>query len=92
MANYVLSYDLNGPHPSHQEVDEFLSGLGAKRARVLETVWWLDYSGTAAGLRDRMKTILRAEDSLLVCECTSAAWSNLLVDGQSLADAWNAAA
>lgn len=92
MANYIVSYDLNGPVPSHKQMDDHLAKLGARRARVLETVWWLDYPGTAAQLRDRVKTILRNEDSLLVCECTSAAWQNLLVDGQSLKDAWESAA
>lgn len=90
MANFLVTYDLNGPRPSHQEMDKFLATIGSKRARILETVWWLDYSGSAADLRDRLKTILRPEDSLMVCKCTSAAWQNLLVDG--LADAWNKAA
>lgn len=90
MANYIISYDLNGPNPTHQEMDKFLATLGSSRARVLETVWWLDYSGSASDLRDRLNTILRSEDSLLVCRCTSAAWQNLLVNG--LADAWNKAA
>lgn len=92
MANFIVSYDLNGPHPSHKQMDEHLARVGAKRARVLETVWWVDYSGTAAQLRDYLQTILRAEDRLLVCACSSAAWQNLLVDGNSLAQAWNAAA
>ena len=90
MANFIISYDLNGPNPSHQEMDKFLAKLGSSRARILETVWWLDYSGTVTDLRDRLKTILRSEDSLLVCKCTSAAWQNLLVDG--LADDWKKAA
>lgn len=92
MANFVVTYDLNGPNPSHKQVDDLLSRIGASRARVLETVWWVDYSGTAAQLRDQMRTILQNEDGLLVCSCSAAAWKSLLVDGQSLAAAWNAAA
>lgn len=90
MANFIVTYDLNGTSPSHQQMDKLLATLGSSRARILETVWWIDYSGTAADLRDRLKTILRKEDSLLVCKCTSAAWQNLLVD--ELAQAWNQAA
>ena len=90
MANFIVTYDLNGPTPSHQEMDEFLARTGSNRARILETVWWLDYPGTVSDLRDHLKTILRNEDSLMVCKCTSAAWQNLLVDG--LADAWKKAA
>lgn len=91
MANFIVSYDLNGPNPSHKQMDDLLSRLGAARGRVLETVWWVDYGGTAAQLRDHLKTILRNEDGLLVCKCTSAAWQSLLVDGASLASAWDRA-
>lgn len=92
MANYIVTYDLNGPTPSHKQMDDLLSRIGAKRARVLETVWWVDYSGTAAQLRTDLQTILHKEDRLLVCACSSAAWQNLLVDAQSLKDAWKSAA
>ncbi|GLS36375.1 hypothetical protein GCM10010869_19640 [Mesorhizobium tianshanense] len=80
MSNFVLSYDLNGPRPSHKEMDTFLQALVANRGRILETVWWVDYPGTAAQLRDRVKTILGPEDLLLVIEAKSAAWTNLLVN------------
>lgn len=92
MANFIVTYDLNGPNPSHKQVDELLAEVGATRARVLETVWWVDYSGTPKQLRDHLKTILQSEDGLLVCKCSSAAWQSLLVDGKSLASAWKHAA
>lgn len=92
MANFIVTYDLNGPRPSHKEIDQLLTKLGAKRGRVLETVWWVDYQGTAADLRDRLKTILGKEDLLLVIEGKSAAWTKLLVDDDSLKTAWEQAA
>ena len=92
MANFIVSYDLNGPTPTHKQVDDLLSKLGANRARVLETLWWVDYSGTSEQLRNHLQTIIRREDSILVCQCSSAAWSNLLVDNQSLINAWKTAA
>lgn len=92
MANYIITYDLNGPDPSHHEMDQFLEKLTVNRGRVLETVWWVDYAGTAAQLRDRVKTILGDEDLLLVIEAKSAAWTKLLVRGDSLKEAWNATA
>lgn len=88
MANYIITYDLNGPSPSHKQMDEFLEKLVAKRGRVLETVWWVDYAGTAPQLRDRLKTILGKEDLLLVIEAKSAAWTSLLVDEAALKTAW----
>lgn len=92
MANFIITYDLNGPRPSHKEMDQFLEKLVAKRGRVAETVWWVDYSGTAAQLRDRVKTILGSEDILLVIEAKSAAWTKLLVDGAKFKQAFEAAA
>jgi hypothetical protein len=92
MANFIVTYDLNGPRPSHKEIDDLLAKLGARRGRLLESVWWVDYPGTAAGLRDQVKTILGSEDLLLVIEGKSAAWTKLLVDSGQFKDAWEKAA
>ena len=92
MANYIVTYDLNGPRPSHKEMDDHLKKLAANRGRVLETVWWVDYPGTAAELRDQVKTILGSEDLLMVIEGKSAAWTKLLVDSTALREAWKVAA
>ncbi|BCG75051.1 hypothetical protein MesoLj113a_62090 [Mesorhizobium sp. 113-1-2] len=92
MANFVVTYDLNGPRPSHKEMDDHLRKLVANRGRILETVWWVEYPGTAAQLRDQVKTILGNEDLLLVIEARSAAWTKLLVDEKSLIEAWKRAA
>jgi len=92
MANFVITYDLNGPRPSHKEMDEHLRKVTTRHARILESVWWVSSAGTAEQLRDRVKTILGNEDLLLVVEANSAAWTRLLVDGKSLVDAWRQAA
>lgn len=92
MANFIITYDLNGPFPSHQRMDDHLRLLTVKRGRVLETVWWVDYPGTAAELRDLVKTILGPEDLLLVIEASSAAWTKLLVKETNLIKAWQEAA
>lgn len=88
MANFILSYDLNGPYPSHRQVDELLARIGASRFRILETVWWVKYGGTAVQLRDNLLTMLRREDRLFVAEVTNAAWHNLLIDDASFKSAF----
>jgi hypothetical protein len=88
----ILSYDLNGSRPSHQEMDEFLNNLVSTRGRVLETVWWVEWSGTALQLCERVRTILGPEDLLLVVEASDAAWTKLLIDTASLKSAWRKAA
>lgn len=92
MANFIITYDLNGPNPSHKQMDDHLQKLTASRGRILETVWWVSFSGTAAELRDRVKTILGKEDLLMVIEAKSAAWTKLLVSDASLVEAWKKAA
>lgn len=89
MANFIVTYDLNGPIPSHQDVDREMRALGG--ARILETVWWIDWSGTPGGLRDHLMTILQIEDGLLVCRVSAAAWNSLRVTSESFKEAFEKA-
>lgn len=89
MANYFVSYDLNGPRPTHAQMDEHIRAVSGKFGRVLETVWYIGVHGhTAASLRDYLGSILGSEDRLLVAECLEASWSNLLLNSPSLKEAW----
>jgi hypothetical protein len=92
MANFIITYDLNGPTPSHKQMDDHLRTLTVNRGRVLETVWWVDYAGSAEALRNQVSTILGREDLLLVIEAKSAAWTKLLVNDAALVAAWGKAA
>lgn len=89
MANFILSYDLNGSKPSHSEVDAHLEKLGATRGRVLESVWYVGCDTTAEKLVDYMDQILGDEDQILVVEASDAAWRNLLITDESMQEAWN---
>ncbi len=92
MANFIITYDLNGPFPSHKQMDDHLSRLTVKRGRVLETVWWVEYDGKAVQLRDQVASILGQEDLLLVIEAASAAWTKLLVPSDAFKQAFEKAA
>ena len=92
MANYIVTYDLNGPFPTHRQMDEHLSRMTANRGRILETVWWVDYPGTVEQLRDQVAMILGKEDLLLVVETASASWTKLLVPGATFHQALQKAA
>jgi hypothetical protein len=89
MGNFIVSYDLNRPTPTHKQMDDHLGKIGVTRGRVLETVWYVAYSGTTAELRDYLLQILDQNDRLLVVRCSDAAWQNLLIQGDSLVQAWN---
>lgn len=82
MANFLVTYDLNGPHPTHKQMDDHLHALGATfvRGRILETVWYVAGPTTAILLRAYIQRILSQDDLLIVAEVTSVAWTGLLVD------------
>lgn len=88
MANFIVSYDLNGPRPSHKEMDEHLATLGTARGRILETVWYVGYRGTALDLFRHVRSILGREDRLIVALASEAAWENLLISDASVKQAW----
>lgn len=71
-------------------MDKHLHQLPAIRGRILETVWYLSYSGTATQLRDYVQRLLGPEDRLIVVEAKALAWQNLLVSNAALKQAWEA--
>lgn len=90
MPNFIASYDLNGPKPTHAEMDDHIRTISGKYGRVLESVWYIGVHGQTAGsLRDYLGSILGSEDRLLVVECREASWSNLLINSPSLKEAWD---
>jgi hypothetical protein len=88
VANFILSYDLNGPNPSHKEVDDLLAGLGATRGRVLETVWYVGWSGSCQDLCEAVNAIMSPNDQLLVIEGTEMWFRNLLITDEGIQGAW----
>lgn len=88
MANFIVSYDLNGPRPSHKEVDAALEKLGAARGRILETVWYVGWAGSCEDLAAVINALLSPNDSFIVAEAVAAQWRNLLVTDESLKAEW----
>lgn len=84
MANYIVSYDLNGPTPSHKQVDDLFASLGATRGRVLETVWYVGWDGSADALHQKVDALLSDNDRLLVVQADYMVWRNLLITDDSL--------
>jgi len=89
MAQFILTYDLNGPFPAHDEVDRFIETLCPGARRILETVWLVPFAGGAVELREWFNGILRPEDRLLVARTDKLAFQNLLVDTHALEAAWH---
>jgi hypothetical protein len=90
MTNFIVTYDLNGPKPSHKQVDDLLDSVGAERGRILETVWYVGWSGTVGQLLDLLKPLFSSNDLLFVAEMSEAAWTTVLLEDQALLSSWKA--
>lgn len=89
MANYIVSYDLNGSTPTHAEMDNHVDQKPEWcRGRVLETVWYIGTNDTRDDVFDHFDAKLSANDRLLVVETTDAIWRNLLITDESLKSSW----
>ena len=88
MANYFVSYDLNGKNPTHAEMDKHLKKLGKCVLRVLETVWYVRTTKTQSELFDYAGSILTQNDRLLVVSASNCEWHNLLVSDAELQNCW----
>ena len=89
MANYFVSYDLNGRSPTHAEMDVHLKKLGRCVHRVLETVWYVETSKSQTDLFSYVESVLSANDRILVIEASNCRWRNLLVADKAMQDCWN---
>ncbi len=88
MANYLLSYDLNGSNPTHREMDDHLDGSGWEAARILETVWYIGADATQKQVYDYVHSILSKNDRIIVATVSNATFRNLLISGDDFKSAW----
>lgn len=84
MANFFVSYDLNGRTPTHAQMGKHLSAVAGAYGRVLETVWYVTYPGTVSQLRLYLERVLSLNDRVLVMQVEAASWRNLLINDASL--------
>ena len=90
MANYFVTYDLNGQNPTHAKMDEHLKKLGNCVARVLETVWYVKTTKTKQELYEYTNSILSNNDRVLIIVANDATWRNLLpTSGEKIQECWN---
>lgn len=89
MANYIVSYDLNGRVPTHQQMDKHMEKVGWIRGRILETVWHVGTRATLDQVANHVGQLLSGNDSLVVVSCVGGRFKNLLIPDQKVIDAWN---
>ena len=88
MANYLLSYDLNGSNPTHSDMDDHLNDSGWETARILETIWYVGADATQKQVYDYVNSILSKNDRIIVASVSNANFRNLLISGEDFKAAW----
>lgn len=88
MANYFVSYDLNGKVPTHAQMDAHLKKGGYGRGRILETVWFVKANADLDTVFNYVNSILSPNDRLIVILAENAMFRNLLIPNKILVDAW----
>lgn len=89
MANYIVSYDLNGSTPTHAQMDKHIAQkAGWARGRILETVWYIGTADSEAAVYAHIDAILSKNDRLIVVTAASASFRNLLITSDSLIKTW----
>lgn len=71
MAHYIVSYDLHNQR-YYQPVWTQLEQWGA--TRLLESLWVMTATLTAAQIRDGLQNIIDKDDSVLVVELKAGSW------------------
>lgn len=89
MANFFVSYDLNGKTPTHAEMDAHLKKIGKCVHRVLETVWYVHSNHTQKSLYDYVNGILSNNDGVIIIEANDCYFRNLLVTKEAIQNCWN---
>lgn len=89
MANYFVSYDLNGPVPTHAQMDKHLASAGYGRGRILETVWYVNTTASLDSVFAYVNRILSNNDRLIVISADNAMMRNLLIQNDAIQKVWH---
>lgn len=90
--NYIVSYDLNGPVPTHAQMDAHIAKFAVEYGRILETVWYVRSGLSCEAVYNYMNSILSPNDRIIVVDAKDMWMRNLLLDIPSIQQAWAKAA
>lgn len=66
MRTFLISYDLANPYANRHVIAQAIMEAGQSWARPLESTWYVKSDAAAAELEDKLKSLLGADDGLLV--------------------------
>jgi hypothetical protein len=81
MAYFIVTYDLkHASEVRYEHLIDYLKILGAHHTQ--ESVWLVDWAGTAGGLYDQLRTHMHQNDLLLVLQFFSnSTWKSFSFQG-----------
>lgn len=91
MANFIVVYKAASPPPKGR-MAAHISLRAENSGQILPEAWWVHFNGKASELRNWISRMLADDDLLIVAEAKNAAWTEILVDSDVLAYAWDRAA
>jgi hypothetical protein len=74
MPAYSVSYDLRTPGRNYQPLYDAL--IQARAVRALQSLWLLDDPNTSGYVRDVLRSLVDANDGLLVTEIANSNWAS----------------
>ena len=76
MARYIITYDLAAPGRGYEELYDRIKSYGTW-AHIMESVWAIVTTSSAAEVREYLSKALDDNDKLLVGPLGAAAWQGL---------------
>lgn len=89
MANFIISYDITSPMPTHNHLEQVFEQIGATAGRIQNSVWYVAWSGTPPELFEALQPLFSSADRLIIVEAADAKWRNLMIKDQSLRNSWD---
>ena len=84
MTSKVIEYDLRSPGRNYDDLYTVIKGYG-KWARLTESTWFIKTDATCAQVRDKLLSVMDANDRLFVGELDGcAAWHNTICSSEYL--------
>lgn len=78
MTVFAVTYDLKAPDRDYTKLHDAIKSLGSYSKRF-ESFWLVDCSLTAGQIRDKLKTVVDANDKILVIQVAKH-WATLNVE------------
>jgi hypothetical protein len=82
MPTFLVTYDLKAPGRDYEPVWNYLKATGV-HWHAQDSVWFIESSLNAGGIRDELKALIDSNDEVLVIRVDGQNWASLNMGGGS---------